>query len=59
MNTRMWEHPATARHLAQLQADQPRLRVVDPVEKTLACGTYGMGGMADPAAIAAALRSAR
>jgi phosphopantothenoylcysteine synthetase/decarboxylase len=52
----MWEHPATARHLAQLQADQPRLRVVDPVEKTLACGTYGMGGMADPAAIAAALR---
>ncbi len=59
MNTRMWEHPATARHLAQLHADQPRLRVVDPVEKTLACGTYGMGGMADPASIAAAVRATR
>jgi len=59
MNTRMWEHPATARHLAQLHADQPRLQVVDPVEKTLACGTYGMGGMADPASIAAVVRSVR
>jgi phosphopantothenoylcysteine synthetase/decarboxylase len=59
MNTRMWEHPATARHLAQLRADQPRLAVVEPVEKTLACGTYGLGGMADPASIAAAVRDAR
>lgn len=59
MNTRMWEHPATPRHLAQLHADQPRLSVVDPVEKTLACGTYGMGGMADPASIAAAVRATR
>jgi hypothetical protein len=33
--------------------------VVEPVEKTLACGTYGMGGMADPAVIAASVRSAR
>jgi len=42
-----------------MHADQPRLSVVNPVEKTLACGTYGMGGMADPAAIAAAVRATR
>jgi len=59
MNTRMWEHPVTTRQLGQLRADQPRLVVIDPIEKTLACGTYGMGGMADPASIAATVRSVR
>ncbi|MBM4110408.1 MAG: hypothetical protein FJ254_03495 [Phycisphaerae bacterium] len=59
MNTRMWEHPVTARQLEQLRTDQPKLVVIDPVEKTLACGTYGMGGMADPSAIAAVVRAAR
>jgi phosphopantothenoylcysteine decarboxylase len=46
MNTLMWEHPATARHLAQIHADVPRLVVVAPVTKTLACDDVGIGAMA-------------
>lgn len=68
MNTLMWEHPATARHLRQLLEDHrgapaepgsealavcaainstcPRLRIVSPVSKRLACGDEGLGGMA-------------
>ncbi len=73
MNTRMWEHPSTSRHLCQLLEDHggrnlfadqspdglsaaindvcPRLRVVPPQSKVLACGDEGMGGMADVADI--------
>jgi phosphopantothenoylcysteine decarboxylase len=67
MNTLMWEHPATVRHLTQLALDHgahsplpraaddlcaainqgcPRLRVVSPISKRLACGDEGVGGMA-------------
>ncbi|HTE20011.1 MAG TPA: flavoprotein [Armatimonadota bacterium] len=68
MNTLMWEHPATARHLRQLLADHggadappgldagalcewinahcPRLAVIPPQSKRLACGDEGMGGLA-------------
>jgi phosphopantothenoylcysteine decarboxylase len=66
MNTLMWEHPLTARHLRQLAADAgavieataldeivdeinrrcPRLRVVPPQSKRLACGDVGMGALA-------------
>jgi phosphopantothenoylcysteine decarboxylase len=67
MNTLMWEHPATARHLRQLAADTgaappadvpldqlsdwinahcPRLRLVSPERKRLACGDEGMGALA-------------
>lgn len=68
MNTMMWEHPATRRHLRQLAEDQggavdaatvdarelcdqinrtcPRLRIIPPVSKRLACGDEGVGGMA-------------
>lgn len=52
MNTLMWEHPATGRHLAQLAADLgAALRVVAPVEKTLACDDVGVGAMAERDAI--------
>lgn len=71
MNTRMWDHPVTRRHLAQILFDReeiwptaghlPRVeeivagferwyepvRIVMPVEKRLACGDVGMGGMAE------------
>lgn len=69
MNTLMWEHPLTGRHLRQLAADSgagtippetdldgvmaginrtcPRLRVVPPVSKRLACGDVGVGGLAE------------
>jgi phosphopantothenoylcysteine decarboxylase len=68
MNTLMWEHPLTGRHLRQLALDAgaasvpdsvdpgtliawinmtcPRLRIVPPQSKRLACGDMGMGAMA-------------
>lgn len=56
MNTLMWEHPATGRHLAQVAADLgPSSRVVEPIEKKLACDDVGLGAMAERAAILAAL----
>jgi len=77
MNTLMWEHPLTGRHLRQLAADAgagtippqvgledvlewingtcPRLRVVSPVSKRLACGDIGIGGLAEVADIVAAV----
>ena len=69
MNTLMWEHPLTRRHLLQLGGDlsgisppnvstaqacidwihgaTPRLRIVGPQSKKLACGDVGMGGLAE------------
>jgi phosphopantothenoylcysteine decarboxylase len=77
MNTLMWEHPATARHLRQLAADAgappepagldreavpgwinhacPRLRVVAPISKRLACDDVGVGAMAEVPDIVAAV----
>jgi phosphopantothenoylcysteine decarboxylase / phosphopantothenate---cysteine ligase len=52
MNVRMWDHPATQRNVAQVQADGARL--VGPDEGEMACGEYGPGRMAEPAAILAA-----
>jgi phosphopantothenoylcysteine decarboxylase/phosphopantothenate--cysteine ligase len=52
MNVRMWDHPATRRNLAQVQADGVRL--VGPDEGEMACGEYGPGRMAEPSAILAA-----
>ena len=56
MNTLMWEHPVTAGQLATVQ--QWGATIVPPVAKELACGDVGVGGMAAPAAIAAAVREA-
>jgi len=69
MNTLMWEHPLTIRHLRQLAADAgtgqlpddllvedlldsinqrcPKLRIVPPISKRLACGDVGVGAMAE------------
>lgn len=46
MNTLMWKHPATNEHLERLKGWYPRLRLVMPVEKELACGDIGVGAMA-------------
>jgi phosphopantothenoylcysteine decarboxylase len=72
MNTLMWEHPLTARHLRQLawtepapdrldqdamvdwiNRSEPRLRLVPPQNKRLACGDVGVGAMASLEAIVA------
>ncbi|QUD86287.1 bifunctional phosphopantothenoylcysteine decarboxylase/phosphopantothenate--cysteine ligase CoaBC [Phenylobacterium montanum] len=52
MNVRMWLHPATQRNLKTLAADG--VRFVGPDEGAMACGEFGPGRMAEPAAIFAA-----
>jgi phosphopantothenoylcysteine decarboxylase len=69
MNTLMWEHPLTVRHLRQItetaagqpvpkladadaliewmKANVPRLHIVPPITKRLACGDVGQGAMAE------------
>lgn len=54
MNTKMWEHPATAEHLAKLK-EWYDLRLVAPVAKKLACGDTGIGAMAPIEAIVKAI----
>jgi phosphopantothenoylcysteine decarboxylase len=59
MNTLMWDHPATARHLAQLRADLgARLGVIEPIHKRLACDDVGAGALAERPALLAAVRDA-
>jgi phosphopantothenoylcysteine decarboxylase/phosphopantothenate--cysteine ligase len=54
MNTEMWMHPVVQRNLRWLE-ELGRYQVVAPVEKRLACGDVGVGGMAEPADILHAL----
>ncbi|CAO3630067.1 unnamed protein product [Cunninghamella echinulata] len=51
MNTHMWTHPFTAKHLSVLE-DDFRFKIVAPISKLLACGDTGVGGMAEPETIA-------
>ncbi|MBS0333874.1 MAG: bifunctional phosphopantothenoylcysteine decarboxylase/phosphopantothenate--cysteine ligase CoaBC [Proteobacteria bacterium] len=55
MNVRMWEHAATRRNFATLQGDG--VHFVGPDEGVMACGEYGPGRMAEPAAIFQAIAS--
>jgi len=56
MNVRMWRHPATRRNLARLAADG--VLSIGPSEGEMACGEFGMGRMAEPDAIVAAIGAA-
>jgi len=56
MNVRMWQHTATQRNLAVLRGDG--VLFVGPDEGEMACGEYGPGRMAEPAAILAAIGAA-
>lgn len=56
MNVRMWEHPATRRNLETLRRDG--VLFVGPDEGAMACGEYGPGRMAEPAAIFEAVMAA-
>jgi phosphopantothenoylcysteine decarboxylase / phosphopantothenate---cysteine ligase len=51
MNTAMWDHPATQENLATLR--RRGNLIVDPEAGELACGTVGIGRLADPQRIAA------
>jgi phosphopantothenoylcysteine decarboxylase/phosphopantothenate--cysteine ligase len=50
MNVKMWEHAATQANLEILR--QRGVRVIEPGTGDLACGTVGVGRMAEPEAIA-------
>ncbi|WP_299848249.1 bifunctional phosphopantothenoylcysteine decarboxylase/phosphopantothenate--cysteine ligase CoaBC [uncultured Roseovarius sp.] len=56
MNVRMWEHRATRRNRATLDADG--IMSVGPNEGDMACGDYGPGRMAEPLEIVAAIEAA-
>jgi len=47
MNTQMYTHPITAHHLSLIKTHLPYIELVNPIEKILACGDVGMGGMAE------------
>lgn len=53
MNTRMWENPVTQRNVLTLQSEGVRL--IGPCAGRLACGTEGLGRMAEPHDILAAI----
>jgi phosphopantothenoylcysteine decarboxylase/phosphopantothenate--cysteine ligase len=53
MNRQMWEHAATQRNLAQLQAD--RVEILGPAAGDQACGEVGVGRMLEPTEIAQAV----
>ena len=53
MNVRMWEHAAVQRNFETLQADG--VEFVGPDDGEMACGEFGPGRMAEPAAIANAI----
>jgi len=55
MNTRMWENPATQRNVQTLRA--AGVRMVGPAAGRLACGTEGLGRMAEPQEILAAIET--
>jgi phosphopantothenoylcysteine decarboxylase/phosphopantothenate--cysteine ligase len=55
MNVRMWHHGATQANLAQL-ADRG-VKQVGPGEGPMACNEFGMGRMAEPADILAAIEA--
>ena len=65
MNTNMWQHPSTDKCLKLIDANhnyriyEPKCVIVGPAEKQLACGTFGIGAMADVEEIAKAVEKFR
>eukprot|EP01111_Echinosteliopsis_oligospora_P018006 TRINITY_DN8031_c0_g1_i1.p1 TRINITY_DN8031_c0_g1~~TRINITY_DN8031_c0_g1_i1.p1 ORF type:complete len:342 (-),score=73.09 TRINITY_DN8031_c0_g1_i1:566-1591(-) len=45
MNTHMWSHPLTSRHLREI--GELGISVINPISKKLACGDTGLGAMAE------------
>ncbi len=55
MNVRMWLHPATRDNVATLR--RRGVTIVGPDEGDMACGEWGPGRMAEPAALVTALET--
>ena len=55
MNVRMWNHPATQRNLARLEADG--VLISGPEEGPMACGEFGPGRMSEVADIVKAIEA--
>ena len=55
MNVRMWTHAATAATMATLRSRG--VHVVGPEEGAMACNEYGLGRLAEPPAILAAIQA--
>ena len=55
MNVRMWTHPATIANMATLR--RRGVHVVGPDEGAMACNEYGLGRLAEPPAILAAINA--
>ncbi|GFS03983.1 phosphopantothenoylcysteine decarboxylase [Elysia marginata] len=56
MNTNMWEHPVTAKHVAALKSFG--YQEVPCVSKVLVCGDTGFGAMAEVSTLVSAVESA-
>ncbi|KAI7869460.1 flavoprotein [Spinellus fusiger] len=54
MNTHMWNHPFTEKHL-RILGDVLGFRIISPISKLLACGDQGIGAMEEPHNIASTL----
>lgn len=55
MNVRMWHHPATQTNLSMLEGRG--VSRIGPTEGPMACGEFGLGRMAEPAEILAAIQA--
>ncbi|KAF9395778.1 hypothetical protein CPC16_006964 [Podila verticillata] len=55
MNTNMWNHKFTAKHLAVL-TEELHYQVIPPISKLLACGDLGIGAMAEYRTIVDAIK---
>ncbi len=55
MNSRMWANPIVQGNLSRIR-EQLKFRTIGPDAGRLACGTEGIGRMADPAAIIEAIK---
>jgi len=47
MNTYMWEHPLTQKQIDTFLSFSDNNLCVNPIEKRLACGTFGLGALAN------------
>jgi phosphopantothenoylcysteine decarboxylase/phosphopantothenate--cysteine ligase len=57
MNKEMWQHPATQRNLAQLEADG--VQIMGPDSGIQACGEEGLGRMLEPEQLAQLITASR